>query len=229
MQLDFAAFSDPLLRSDYPADASEFVLSQDIRGNMYNFYDWGGYLIWRLGPGKKVFTDGRIINERVYLLSRDINNAREDNYLGLPVWKAVFEAYHIKYAIVPFSFRSGRFCLSHTLIQDREWVPVFTSLNYFVFVKNDPENYQVINQWAMPKDYAVKYLLGELEQTIKLRPWYIPAYISAGDLYLLEKNLPEARKAYKKALDLAPFNHIAQARLYLISQFGHPAGTENRR
>src|SRR5205823_5847410 len=28
-------------------------------GRLYNDYSWGGYLIWRLWPARKVFIDGR--------------------------------------------------------------------------------------------------------------------------------------------------------------------------
>ena len=46
----------------YPVGAADFVIANDLKGNLFNTYFWGGYLIWRLGPERKVFVDGRNID-----------------------------------------------------------------------------------------------------------------------------------------------------------------------
>lgn len=42
----------------FPQHAAEFVQSQGFRGPLYNDFNWGGYLIWRL-PEYQVSMDGR--------------------------------------------------------------------------------------------------------------------------------------------------------------------------
>lgn len=42
----------------YPVQAAVFLEKQDYAGQLYNHFDWGGYLIWRL-PDLKVSMDGR--------------------------------------------------------------------------------------------------------------------------------------------------------------------------
>jgi len=42
----------------YPVQAADFVARQTYRGPLYNSFDWGGYLIWRL-PSLPVAIDGR--------------------------------------------------------------------------------------------------------------------------------------------------------------------------
>jgi hypothetical protein len=42
----------------YPIGAASFVEQQEYAGPIYNHFDWGGYLIWRL-PHLKVSMDGR--------------------------------------------------------------------------------------------------------------------------------------------------------------------------
>ncbi|MFZ2197659.1 MAG: hypothetical protein WAV13_08010, partial [Thermodesulfovibrionales bacterium] len=37
----------------FPVRAADFILQNDLKGNMYNFFNWGGYLIWRLAPERK--------------------------------------------------------------------------------------------------------------------------------------------------------------------------------
>lgn len=43
----------------FPSAAVDFIRDQEITGPIFNEYNWGGYLIWRLYPERKVFIDGR--------------------------------------------------------------------------------------------------------------------------------------------------------------------------
>ncbi|HXW16088.1 MAG TPA: hypothetical protein VEN79_16390, partial [Terriglobia bacterium] len=50
----------------YPAGAAGFLLQHHIRGPIFNTYEHGGYLIWRLWPNYQVFIDGRSLSESVF-------------------------------------------------------------------------------------------------------------------------------------------------------------------
>jgi hypothetical protein len=43
----------------FPAHAVAFLQSHPPAGRIFNHYDWGGYLIWKLYPSTRVFIDGR--------------------------------------------------------------------------------------------------------------------------------------------------------------------------
>jgi hypothetical protein len=43
----------------FPARAVEFIQHENLPGNIFNWYDWGGYMIWKLYPEKRVYIDGR--------------------------------------------------------------------------------------------------------------------------------------------------------------------------
>jgi hypothetical protein len=43
----------------FPARAVAFLETRSPSGRIFNHYDWGGYLIWRLYPSTPVFIDGR--------------------------------------------------------------------------------------------------------------------------------------------------------------------------
>lgn len=45
-------------RRSFPVDAAIFIEAEQLKGPMFNHYNWGGYLMWRL-PEWKVSTDGR--------------------------------------------------------------------------------------------------------------------------------------------------------------------------
>ncbi len=50
----------------FPAGAAEFLLANHAGARLFNTYEYGGYLIWRLWPRQRVFIDGRALNESVY-------------------------------------------------------------------------------------------------------------------------------------------------------------------
>jgi hypothetical protein len=53
-----------------PEGAAQYLAERHIRGPIFNTYEEGGYLIWKLWPRERVFMDGRALSESVY---RDYN------------------------------------------------------------------------------------------------------------------------------------------------------------
>lgn len=78
-----------------PVDAAAFVAATGISGNMFNSYNYGGYLIYRLSPQRKVFIDGRadVYGDRFIGDFLDI-------YEGRAGWKGKFDKLSIDFAIV---------------------------------------------------------------------------------------------------------------------------------
>jgi len=57
------------LRSDmwrFPVGAADYLLANHVPGPLFNTYEHGGYLIWRLWPQYRVFIDGRAMSESAY-------------------------------------------------------------------------------------------------------------------------------------------------------------------
>lgn len=46
-------------KQEYPKEALDFALANNIQGNVFNYYGWGGYIIWQY-PQIKTFVDGRM-------------------------------------------------------------------------------------------------------------------------------------------------------------------------
>ncbi len=46
-------------KAGHPYEAVQKIKQEGLKGNMFNEYSWGGYLIWKL-PEHKVFIDGRM-------------------------------------------------------------------------------------------------------------------------------------------------------------------------
>ena len=130
----------------FPVAAADFIQTHDLKGNMYNYLDWGGYLIWRLAPERKVFIDGRTLYSHTYLLSELIDNAGESRGVGMSDWKTTLEAYNIQYTVTPPSLPLVR-ALSH----DSKWVPVFYDNNSVIFVRDTSENRHVTEKYGKAK------------------------------------------------------------------------------
>ncbi|MFZ2949583.1 MAG: hypothetical protein WA003_08870, partial [Desulfuromonadaceae bacterium] len=119
----------------FPVRAADFVLQHDLKGPVFNPYLWGGYLLWRLGPEKKVFCDGRqLVAARTWewMTSNVVAGT------GEPYWKGLFRKHGIETAIVPITDPSGQMNpLMVSLRMDKEWVMVFGKDNAAVFVRRE--------------------------------------------------------------------------------------------
>ncbi len=90
----------------YPVEAVEYLNKKDFDGKMYNYYGWGGYLIYHL-PEKKTFIDGRMPAWRKdgeYVFKEYLKTEKLQ-----PGWDGVFRRYDIDWAILkngaPLSFK----------------------------------------------------------------------------------------------------------------------------
>lgn len=81
----------------YPTKSVQYLSQHECKGNLFNHYDIGGYLVWKL-PNQKVYIDGRMPSwrdqdGRKYLI-------RHNNILGNISWETEFKKYNIKCAII---------------------------------------------------------------------------------------------------------------------------------
>jgi len=210
--------------SQFPVQASEFISSRKLAGNMYNDYSWGGYLIWRLGPERKVFIDGRALYEDVFALWASISAAEARSYGGVPFWKSVLAGYKVRYIVIPFydRFTGEMVPLVNALLRDKDWVPVFIDLNSMVFVQDTLENKQVIAEArrSVKKEYLGEFMLSMLNRRIQSDPGNATLHIAKGDVYLVMQKVPEARVEYETTLNMSPFNITAKQRLWELKAIG---------
>lgn len=81
---------DEVAKRFQPSGAADFILEHELKGPLFNTYNGGGYLIYRLYPRERVFIDGRYnpYPKRVF-----------DDYLaitnGAPDWFVRLESYSV--------------------------------------------------------------------------------------------------------------------------------------
>ncbi|MFA6055803.1 MAG: hypothetical protein WC769_10545 [Thermodesulfovibrionales bacterium] len=201
--------------NNYPEGAAKFLKNNRIPGNMFNPYVWGGYLIWELYPDYKVFIDGRGLIGEVFFQEVKILQAYPKRFEGRPEWQDMLSAYNINF-IMTFSVDnfSGRLVpLVYALLNDPEWHLIYMDNISLIFLRDAPENKELIQRFGLPKEWlwnevAVEATLkaGSIKNNVNF-------YLTAGDAFLAARNFRDAMQAFQKALERDPENDIAQKRI----------------
>jgi hypothetical protein len=83
----------------YPCQAVDYIQQNNIQGNIYNYYRWGGFLVWQL-PESKIFVDGHIPGRQLpsgkypYQLHLEILQAQKG-------FQQMLDQYKIDYILIP--------------------------------------------------------------------------------------------------------------------------------
>ncbi|GEM_PF-4438066 len=141
--ISVAGFHNPRLtywnglnKNFFPIPASDFMERENIKGNIFNIYAWGGYLLFRFGNDNKIFIDGRTDMYGPERLEEydQILEARSG-------WETLFDKYDIQIALI-----SSEWGLSKKLSGDPDWLLVFSDKQASVFVQKEkfPQKKSVI-------------------------------------------------------------------------------------
>jgi hypothetical protein len=80
----------------FPARAVAFLQTHSLSGPIFNHYDWGGYLIWKLYPGTRVFIDGR-----ADLYGKPLLDQFANTYQFKGDWQQTLQQWRIGTVLVP--------------------------------------------------------------------------------------------------------------------------------
>jgi hypothetical protein len=113
--------------SGYPMGAVDYLKTHHLEGNLFNQYDWGGYLINQLYPEYRVFIDGRT---DVY---GDALVAQYAAIEGLqPGWQQALARYDIRLVLV-----SRDTILAAALVDDPSWRELYAGPTERLFARVD--------------------------------------------------------------------------------------------
>lgn len=133
----------------FPEGAAAFIERENIPGQIFNSYNEGGYVVWRLGPKYQDYIDGRAIPFGSELFRRSAL------LMGIPPgsreWRQEAERYDINAMIIPLARYGGlqyfpvlrQFCTSD------EWRPVYLDEVSAIFVRRRPETENLIQRWPV--------------------------------------------------------------------------------
>jgi hypothetical protein len=122
----------------FPVQASAFLAAHPAPGNMWNNYDFGGYLIYALGPRVKVFIDGRL--ETVYSPDFFVNGYRAEK--SSEDFDALVEKYEVGYVVMR-PMQDLRWLHERT-----DWVTVFLDDAAEILVRYTPESQRYVEEFG---------------------------------------------------------------------------------
>lgn len=110
---------------NFPVAAVEFIRAQNLPDPIFNLYDWGGYLIWKLYPERRVYIDGRADVYGDAFIEEFLRASK-----GQGDWREPLRRYDIRTVIVkPDS------PLASLLVKEEGWSKAFEDSQAIVLVK----------------------------------------------------------------------------------------------
>ncbi len=111
--------------SRYPIKIVEHIQLNNIKGNIFNQYAWGGFLIWSL-PNRKVFIDGRM---DVY--QKEIS----DQYFAIIDLKKGWEEFLRRHAIEHIVVKKDKMISKLLTKVNTDWIVIQETENAYLFSK----------------------------------------------------------------------------------------------
>ena len=161
------AFHYLVAEYNYPVDLINFTQANGLRGRVFAYYNWGGYLHWRTDGALKVYIDGRadtLYDAQTY-----------NNYVAVmrtsPDWIARVEATGAEYVMWPHGRWQGREKLRQLLGTGR-WRALYRDSQGWLAVRVDvelPEELQATRDspWRQAGIALSAAEAGDLEKTIE--------------------------------------------------------------
>ncbi len=210
-EIESTVFKSPLIDPYYPEATVKFIKAERPDPGIFNYYNYGGYLIWSLFPDYKVFIDGRVLYLPMHLTYRKAMAGSLSGINGIPEWKAILDAYSVKAVIVPASdSRAAGFVrLVKRLIDDREWSLVYEDKEALLFIKDTENNREIIRKYARQKEsaYGVALERAEIYRAGHPKDWR--AYVTLGEINLYLKRPGAAILYLESSQKLIPSLKIA--------------------
>ena len=131
----------------FPAGAADYLIANHIPGPLFNTYEHGGYLIWKLWPQYRVFIDGRAISESTNKDYRQIlyNQGSAVDQVAGPRAQ-LLDRYGIQtVAMNTFEYNSGSVYPLAMALAKSEWQLVYDDPQTLVFLRHAPPGLAVFD------------------------------------------------------------------------------------
>jgi hypothetical protein len=145
-----------LRESEYPIAAADYIQSQKLPRPIYNSYDWGGYLMWRLYPNYLVFVDGRSTSSKHFAAMVQVDTAKE----GFEETLAVHGINTIVTRTCYYD-SGGPMPLIEALALNPGWQLVFADDKSLIYVRRASENALFLKDSNLPRKTAFETMYAE--------------------------------------------------------------------
>ncbi len=209
----------------FPEGAAAFIERENIPGRVFNNYDEGGYIAWRLGPERLDSVDGRgdpfgpELIERSSSLMASLPDSSE--------WQSEADRYGINAIIVPLGRYDALqfFPLLRQFCSNETWRPVYLDEVSAVFVRRTPQTEALIQRSQI--DCASAPL--PVNSTARSGSKAFNQWANAASLLSALGRKSEAFEATTQALAIFPDSaYVHFLRGQLLAEFGKPQDAESQ-
>jgi hypothetical protein len=123
IDLDFQGSGNKFSEDVFPVQAVDWLAEESLAGNGFNYFPWGGYLLYRLWPENLVFIDGQ-----TDFYGEELTRQYEQVLTLQSGWQEVFNTYEIQWVIMPTES-----ALSAYLADSANWETVYQDQTARVF------------------------------------------------------------------------------------------------
>ncbi len=94
--IDFTGTGNRFSENVFPVEAVDWVSEQPEMGPVFNYFPWGGYLLYRGWPQQQVFIDGQ-----TDFYGESLTRQYETVITLGAGWKGILDKYHIRWVMMP--------------------------------------------------------------------------------------------------------------------------------
>jgi len=201
----------------YPERATSFLEREHLPRNLFHDYGQGGYLVWQLGSEYPDFVDGRYIpfGQNLFAQQTNLVAALPDS----AEWKVAADRWNINTLILPVARYAGlgRFPLQG-YCESKEWKPIYLDEVSVVFVRNRPENAQLIQKFPLSCATApIVPPAATIGNSYRAKAERFNYLMNAGSIFYVLARDTEAASALEQAEQLFPENanlHLVKAQFF---------------
>lgn len=206
-------FGFGIMNNYFPEEAANFILENRIPAPMFNPFDWGHYLAWKLYPHYQVFIDGRVISPLLFYEHDYIMNARTG-------WNNIVKKYKINFILTnSMYFDSGDlFPLITSLLNLNEWALIYKDEKSLIFIANDEKNKKYIEKFSLDKKVIYDEMISEAYNLLEINPTIKGVYATLGFAYIHKGNLKAAKEAFSLAVKMRPKDPYPKKMLNLLKE-----------
>lgn len=135
---------------EYNVNVANFIIKNNIKGPMFNFFDDGSYLIYKLYPKQQVFVDTRPEAYPSYF------NVEYQKMLTQPqIFQTLYRKYKFNYIVFSNQYHVTSYFLSY-LVMQKDWVPIYLGdYGKIILVRKNARNAELIKRFAIMKSINV--------------------------------------------------------------------------
>jgi hypothetical protein len=124
-RLDYSGLGNKFSRNVFPVEAVDWILENPGQGQVFNYFPWGGYLLFRTWPQQQVFIDGQ-----TDFYGEDLTRQYEKVITLGEGWQEILVKFEVEWVIMPADSD-----LSQILDDNQAWKRQYTDQTASVYFR----------------------------------------------------------------------------------------------